>query len=97
MIVNGIIDIVVEPYVDFCKKTDCYSFRHNDELPLKKRYARTDILKCSYFYRVVGTRNFLSEYIRRAASVNSFKVLVKKFFYGLVHSFSVLIIITLLP
>ena len=30
--------------------------------------------------RVVGTWNFLSEYIRRAASVSSFKVLVKKFF-----------------
>ena len=27
---NGIIDINVEPYVDFYKETDHYSFRHND-------------------------------------------------------------------
>ena len=41
---HGIIDIDVEPYVDFFKETDPYSFRHNDELTLRKRYARTNIL-----------------------------------------------------
>lgn len=77
---HGLIDIDIERYVDFYKETDRYSFKHNDELTLKIRYARTNILKYSYFHRIVATRNSLPEYIRRTASVNSFKVLVKKFF-----------------
>ena len=52
------------------------------------RYTRKNILKYTYFYRVVGTWNSLPEYIRRPASVNSFKVLdsQKVFFYGKVHA-----------
>ena len=46
---KGIIDINVEPYVDFYKETDHYSFRHNDKLTLKMRYARTNVLKFSFF------------------------------------------------
>ena len=37
---HGIIDIDVEPYVDFYEESDHYSFRHNDKLTLKMRYAR---------------------------------------------------------
>ena len=77
---NGIIDIDVEPYVDFYKETDHYSFRHNDKLTLKMRHARTNVLKYSYFHRVVGTWNSLPLFIREATSVNSFKALAKKFF-----------------
>ena len=77
---NGIIDINVEPYVDFYKETDRYSFRHSDKLTLKMRYARTNVLKFSFFHRVVGTWNSLPLSIREATSVNSFKALVKKFF-----------------
>ena len=72
---NGIIDINVEPYVDFYKETDHYSFRHNDKLTLKMRYARTNVLKFSFFHRVVGTWNSLPLFIREATSVNSFKAL----------------------
>ena len=46
---NGILDINVEPYVDFYKETDRYSFRHSDKLTLKMRYARTNVLKFSFF------------------------------------------------
>ena len=77
---NGIIDINVEPYVDFYKETDHYSFRHNDKLTLKMRYARTNVLKFSFFHRVVGTWNSFPLFIREATSVNSFKALVKRFF-----------------
>ena len=41
---HGIIDIDVEPYVDFYKETGCYSFIHNDKLTLKMRYTRTNVL-----------------------------------------------------
>ena len=71
--VYGLIDIDRERYVHFYKETDHHSsFRHNDELALKMRYGRTNILKYGYFHRFVGTWNSLPEYIRRAASVNSF-------------------------
>ena len=50
---HGTVDIDVERYVDFYKETDRYSFRHNDELTLSKRYAGTNILKYSYFHGVV--------------------------------------------
>ena len=56
--------IDVEPYVDFYRETDCYSFRHNDKLTLKMRYARTNVLKYTYFPRVVGTWNSLPLSIR---------------------------------
>ena len=52
---HGIIDIDVEPYVDFYKETDRFSFRHNDKLALKMRYARTNVFKYSFFNRVVET------------------------------------------
>ena len=81
---SRIIDIDVGPYVDFYKETDQYSFRHNDKLTLKIRYARTNVHKYTYFHRV---------FIREATSVNYVKALVKKVFYGLVHSLSVFIVI----
>ena len=77
---HGIIDTDVGPCVDFYKETDHYSFRHNDKLTLKMRYARTNVLKYTYFHRVVGTWNSLPLSIREATSVNSFKALVKKIF-----------------
>ena len=43
--------------VDFYKETDCYSFRHNDKLTLKMRYARTNVLKYTYFHRVVDVEH----------------------------------------
>ena len=77
---HGIIDIDVGPYADFYKETDHYSFRHNDKLTLKMRYARTNVLKFTYFQRVVGTWNSLPFSIREAIRVNSSKALVKKLF-----------------
>lgn len=68
---HGIIDIDVQPNVYFYMETDLYSFTHYDDLSLRKTYARTNILKYSYFHRVVDTWNSLPEHIRRATSVNS--------------------------
>ena len=41
-IILGIIDIDVEPYVDFYEESDHYSFGDNDKLTVKMRYARTN-------------------------------------------------------
>ena len=77
---NGIIDIDVKPYADFYKETDRYSFRHNDKLTLRMRYARTNVFKYSFFNRAVGTWNSFPLSIREATSVNFFKALVGKLF-----------------
>ena len=77
---HGIFDIDVEPYVDFYKETDHYSFRHYDKLTLTMRYARTNVFKYSFFNRVVKTWNSLLLSSREATSVNIFKALVRKFF-----------------
>ena len=68
---HGIIDIDVEPYVDFYKETDHYAFRHNDKLTLEY----------TFFHRAVGKSNSLPLSIRKATSVNSFKALAKKFLW----------------
>ena len=54
------------------------------------------IILNSYFHRIVSTWNSLPEYIRRAASVNSFKGLVKKFFFYGLANFLVFLILLLL-
>lgn len=43
-----------EPYVDFYKETDHYSFRHDDKL--KMRHARTNVLKFIYFHGLGGNK-----------------------------------------
>ena len=54
---NGITNIDISPYIDFCTDADHYSFWNYDILSLKKKYARTDLLKHSYFHRVVDSWN----------------------------------------
>ena len=49
---HKIIDIDVEPYVDFYKETKDYSFRHNDKLTQKMRCARTNVLKYTFFVKL---------------------------------------------
>ena len=87
-------DIDFEPYVDFYKETDHYSFRHNDKpLTLKMRYARTNVFKCTYFHKAEETGNSIPLSIREATRVISFKALVKFFFYGLLIFFNVSFVI----
>lgn len=42
---NGISNINIDSYVDFYSNADHYSFRKNDDLSLKKKYARTNPFK----------------------------------------------------
>ena len=52
---SGITNIDISPHVDFYTDADRYFFRHYDILPLKKKYARTNHSKHSYFHRVVDS------------------------------------------
>ena len=68
---HGIIDIDVGPYVDFYNETEHYSFRHNDTLTLKMRYAKTNVLKYNYYH-------FIPWLLLRVASVFVCHKFVKK-------------------
>ena len=76
---NKISNINIDSYVDFYSDADHYSFRKYNDLSLKKKYARTNPLKYSFFHRIVDSWNLLPYDIRKAVSVNIFKRGVKKF------------------
>ena len=46
---NGLCNINIDSYIDFYSDADHYSFRKCDDLFLKKKYARTNPLKYSFF------------------------------------------------
>ena len=76
---NGISNINIDSYVDFYSDADHYSFRKYDYLSLKKKYTRTNLLKFSFFHRIVDAWNLLPYDTRKAVSVNIFKKGVKKY------------------
>ena len=63
---KGLIDIDVLEFLDFYSNCDYYSLRHHDHLMLKKKYARTNTLKYSYFHQTVDSWNILPVDIRTA-------------------------------
>ena len=63
---KGLIDIDVSEFLDFYSNCDYYSLRHHDHLMLKKKYARTNTLKYSYFHQTVNSWNILPVDIRTA-------------------------------
>ena len=69
---SRISDINIDPYIDFYSHADHYSFRKYDDLSLKKKYARTNPLKYSFFHRLVDSWNLLPYDTRRAVSVNMY-------------------------
>ena len=76
---NGISNINIDSYIDFYSDAGPYSFRKYDDLSLKKKYARKNPLKYSFFHTIVGSWNLLPYDTRRAVSVNIFKREVKRF------------------
>ena len=66
-------------FLDFYCQEDRYSFRHFDNRSLKKRFARTNVLKNSFFHRIVDKWNILPYEIRSASNVYTFKSKVMKF------------------
>ena len=66
-------------FLDFYCQEDRYSFRHFGNRSLKKRFARTNVIKHSFFHRIVDRSNILPFEIRSASNVFIFKSKVMKF------------------
>ena len=56
--------------LDFYSHEDRYLWRLFDTKSLKKKYARTNILENSYFYRIVDEWNSLPPEVRSAYDVD---------------------------
>ena len=76
---NGNIDIDVSKILDFHSEADRFSLRSKDFLTLKKKYARTSVLRYSFFHRIIDMWNQLPFDIRYSDNVNIFKSRVEKF------------------
>ena len=76
-VLNGNIDSKI---IDFHSEADRFSLRAKDSLTLKKKYARTNVLKYSFFHRITDQWNQLPLDIRVSDNVNIFKSRVRKFF-----------------
>ena len=76
---NGYMDVDFSQFLDFYCQEDRYSFRYFDNRSLKKRFARTNVLKNSFFHRIVDKWNILPYEIRSASNVCTFKSKVMKF------------------
>lgn len=79
MALNGYIKISVHSYIDFYSEIDQFSLRHKDNLTLKKKYAKTNVLKYSLFHRIYDSWNLLPREICNAAELKIFKTRAKKF------------------
>ena len=76
---NGYMDVDFSQFSDFYCQEDRYSFRHSENRSLKKRFARTNVIKNSFFHRIVDRWNILPFEIRSASNVCIFKSKVMKF------------------
>ena len=72
-VLNGNIDIDISKIIDFHSEADRFSLRAKDSLTLKKKYARTNVLKYSFFHRITDQWNHLPLDIRVSDNVNVFK------------------------
>ena len=82
-VLNGNIDIDISKIIDFHSEADRLSLRAKDSLTLKKIYARTNVLKYSFFHRITDQWNQLLLDICVSDNVNIFKSTVRKFFSDL--------------
>ena len=58
-VLNGNIDIDISKIIDFHSEADRFSLRSKDFLTLKKKYARSNVLKCSFVHRITDQWNQL--------------------------------------
>ena len=69
-VLNGNTDIDISKIIDFHSEADRFSLRAKDSLTLKKKYARTNVLKYSFFHRITDQWNQLPLDIGVSDSVN---------------------------
>ena len=66
---NGLLNINLSKFI-ISRDTDACNLR-NADLSFKIQYSRTNILKYSYFHRIVKAWNFLPLHVRKSESLNS--------------------------
>ena len=76
---NGNINIDVSKIIDFHSEADRFSLTKVQALTLKKKFARTNVLKYRFFHRITDIWNQLPLDIRCSDNVITFKSEVKKF------------------
>ena len=86
-VLNGNIDIDISKIIDFHSEADHFLLRAKDSLTLKKKYARTNVLKYRFFHRITDQWNQLPLDTRVSDNVNIFQSRVRKFFSDFVSSF----------
>lgn len=78
---KGLLNINLSSFI-ISRKNVAYELR-NADLSFKTQYARTNMLKYSYFHRTVKAWNCLSVHVRKSESLSDFKSLCKAYLYQL--------------
>ena len=79
---NALVDVSLQELFSPIPHNRCLR-GHNAQLYLPK--PRTDVLKYSFFYRVVKLWNALPDYVCAANTLSSFKTAVTNYLYGPVY------------
>ena len=71
-VLNGNTDIDISKIIDFHSEADCFSLRAKESLTLKRKYARNNLLKYSFFHRITDQWNQLPLDVRVSDNANIF-------------------------
>ena len=78
----GLYDLDLSYYLVTADSSTCkYNLRHQVNYQFKIRYARTNVLKFSYFFRTVKSWNSLPLHLRKTESLDDFKDCLKSFLH----------------
>ena len=81
ILLMGLYDLDLSYYLVSTDSSTCkYNLRHTI-YQFKIRYARTNVLKFSYFFRIVKSWNSLPLHLRKTESLDDFKDFLKSFLH----------------
>ena len=81
ILLMGLYDLDLSYYLVSTDSSTCkYNLRHTI-YQFKIRYARTNVLKFSYFFRIVKSWNSLPLHLRKTESLDDFKDCLKSFLH----------------
>ena len=81
ILLMGLYDLDLSYYVVSADSSTCkYNLRHTI-YQFKIRYARTNVLKFSFFFRIVKSWNSLPLHLRKTESLDDFKDCLKSFLH----------------
>lgn len=81
ILLMGLYDLDLSYYLVSTDSSTCkYNLRHTI-YQFKIRYARTNVLKLSYFFRIVKSWNSLPLHLRKTESLDDFKDCLKSFLH----------------